>query len=450
MKLIIKIIFVTFFLFLCTLSVWAQLQQKPNIFPDAGRIDNKSYNGIISEQYANGSPKLWKTLVNGKAEGLWLEWYPDGILRYKAYWKNGLGHGRWEYFYPNGKLRSESFYIQDIAQGIYKSYFENSQLQTDATFLNGNKNGEELIYDLNGKLLKRNFYENGQLVIDQPTLFDPGKISDLNSNVWGICFTPDGNTAYFTRKDSNTKLKRIYEVIKNKNGWSEPQIADFSTSEDETPFINSRGTKMFFASFRPLPDGSSSLKTDNNIWFMDKTLNGWTKPKPVLGSINKSMKEGNLWPNYYEASPTTDKEGNLYYWTKSTQTNTSNLFFAPIKTDGTFEKPVEVIDSFNNKHFDSSPILSPDGNVLFFTSDNRPDGLSGSDIYYSKRINNEWSKPKNLMPQLVNSYFDEGFPSFSPDGKYFFLSSTRAGNKDLNGDFLWDLYYMESKYLIIE
>lgn len=450
MMVITKIIFVTIFLFFCNQSVRAQLQQKPIISIDISRIDNKTYSGVISEQYANGSPKLWRTLVNGKAEGLWLEWYPDGILRYKAYWKNGLGHGRWEYFYPNSKLRSESFYIQDIGQGIYRSYFDNGQLQTDANFLNGDKNGEELLYDVNGKPLKRNFYENGKLVIDQLTLFEPSIISDFSSNEWGICFTPDGNTAYFTRRDSNTKLKRIYEVIKNKNGWSEPQIAKFSIDEDETPFINIQGTKMFFASFRPLPYSSSSLKTDNNIWFMDKTQNGWTEPKPVSGSINKSMKEGDTWPTNYEAGPITDKQGNLYYWSRSTKTNTSNLYFASIKVDGTFEKPVEVIDSFNNKHFDSSPILSPDGNVLFFTSDNRPDGLSGSDIYYSKRINNEWSKPKNLMPQLVNSYFDEGFPSFSPDGKYFFLSSTRAGNKDLNGDFLWDLYYMESKYLIIE
>ena len=450
MKVITKIIFVTFFLSFSTLSVWAQIQQKPIISPDAGSIENKSYNGVISEQYANGSPKLWKTLANGKTEGLWLEWYPDGTLRYKAYWKNSLGHGKWEYFYPNGKLRSESFYIQDIAQGIYRSYFENSQLQTDATFLNGNKNGEELIYDVNGNLSKRNFYENGQLVIDQPTLFEPGKISDLNSNEWGICFTPDGNTAYFTRRDSNTKLKRVYEVNKNKNGWSEPKIANFSTGEDETPFINSQGTKMFFASSRPLPDGSSSLKTDNNIWFMDKTSNGWTKPMPVLGNINKSMKEGDLWPTNYEASPTTDKAGNLYYWTKSTKTNASNLFFAPIKTDGTFEKPVELIEPSNHNYFDGSPILSPDGNTLFFSSDNRPEGLSGSDIYYSKKVNSEWTKPINLMPQLVNSYFDEGFPSFSPDGKYFFFSSTRAGNKDSNGDLIWDLYYIESKYLIIE
>ena len=61
---------------------------------------------------------------------------------------------------------------------------------------------------------------------------------------------------------------------------------------------------MYFASFRPLPDGSSSLKADNNIWFMDKTPDGWTEPKPISFNINKSYhwkkeKEGK-YPAFYK------------------------------------------------------------------------------------------------------------------------------------------------------
>lgn len=445
-----KILIGSFLLIISTLSGWAQLQPKPLISTAAEIADNKTYSGVISEHYANGSPKLWKTLVAGKAEGLWLEWYPDGTLRYKAYWKNDLGHGKWEYFHPNGQLRSESFYIEDIAQGIYRSYFDNGQLQSDGVYLNGNKNGIELLYDVNGTMLKRNFYDNGQLVVDQPTLFDPGNITDLKSNNWGICFTPDGNTAYFTKRDATSQLKRIYESSKTEKGWSVPKIASFSTDEDESPFINSQGTKMFFASYRPLPDGGTSQKYDNNIWYMDKTPQGWSEPKPMPGGINKSMKEGNRWPANYEGNPVTDKEGNLYFWSKSSQSNASNLYFAPLKPDGTFGNPVELIAPSNHQYFDSAPVFSPDGNILFFSSDNRPEGLGGSDIYYSKKVNGVWTNPKNLAPQLINSYYDDSCAGFSPDGKYFFFNSTRAGNKDSNGEYLWNIYYIEAKFLIIE
>jgi Tol biopolymer transport system component len=445
-----KILIFSFLSAICFQTINAQIALKPIISEEADIVNKESYSGVISEQYENGSPKLWKTLVNGKAEGLWLEWYPDGTLRYKSYWKKGLGHGRWEYYHPNGILQSESFYIEDIAQGIYRSYFNNGQLQSDLTYLDGKKNGIELIYDYNGTLIKRNFYENGNLVIDQPSLFELGNINDQKSNVWGICFSPDGKTAYFTKRDAVTNLKRIYETIKTEKGWSEPKIASFSTHEDESPFINAQGTKLFFASYRPLPGGSTSQKYDSNIWYVDKTAEGWSQPKPITGKINQSTIEGNSWPAGYEAGPVTDEKGNLYYWAKSSQTNVTSLYFAPFKTDSTFENPIELIELSSFNHFDSSPTLSPDGNILFFVSDNRTGGLGGSDIFYSVKIDGKWSKPKILMPFLVNSYGDDSFPSFSPDGKYFFYSSTKAGNRDTNGDNIWELYYVETKFLIIE
>lgn len=450
MKVIFKIIFFCCWFVASPEATWAQLQPQPTISSEADIANVDKPTTIISEQYANGSPKLWKTLVDGKAEGLWLEWYPDGTLRYKAYWKNNLGHGKWEYFHPNGQLRSESFYLEDIGQGIERSYFNNGQLQSDATYANGKKIGEELIYDVNGTLLKRNFYDDGQIVTDQPALFEPGNITDLKSNEWGICFTPDGNTAYFTRRDGATNRKRIYETTKTKSGWSVPSIASFSTDEDEAPFVNHKGDKLFFASFRPLPDGSSTQKFDSNLWYVNKTSDGWSEPQPVSGSINQAMQENNQWPANYEAGPSTDKDGNLYYWAKATQINVTNLYFCPFNADGTFGDPVELMEPSSNKYYDTAPVLSPDGKLLFFSSDNRDDALGGSDIYYAKRVNGAWSKPKNLAPFLVNTYGNEGSPSFSPDGKYFFFSSTRAGNKDADGENLWDLYYLETKFLIIE
>jgi antitoxin component YwqK of YwqJK toxin-antitoxin module len=178
----------------CNITLNAQILLLPTISKSSD-IDNKSYTGIISEQYANGTPFLWKTLINGKANGIWLEWYADGTLRYRANWKNNLGEGKWEYFHPNGKLRSESFYIEDRAFGIYRSYYENGQLQTDVTFANDKKVGIELVYNIDGTLKERKRYDDGIQDIDQPILFQPGLISTSNNNEWGINFEPDGNTA---------------------------------------------------------------------------------------------------------------------------------------------------------------------------------------------------------------------------------------------------------------
>jgi antitoxin component YwqK of YwqJK toxin-antitoxin module len=447
MDFIYRFITINLLLICTTSSVTAQIQSALPISKGSD-VDLSSYSGVISEHYANGSPFLWKTVKNGKAEGLWLEWYADGTLRYRANWKNAMGEGKWEYFFPNGKLRTESFYIEDKAYGIYRSYYENGQLQTDATFKDDKKVGIELIYNIDGTLQSRKNYEEGIQVIDQPLLFEQGKISSSQNNEWGIHFTPDGNTAYFTRRDAGTQKKRIYVTFRDEKGWSAPKIAPFSTAEDESPFINNQGDRLFFASFRPLLDGSSSQNTDMNIWFMDKKGSSWSDPKPLSNTINKSMKAGNIWPDNYEAGPTTDKAGNLYYWTKGVNTKATNLFFAALKSDGTFAQPIELNEPSSDKYFDSAPCLSPDGNLLFFASDNRPESW-GTDLFYSRKVDGRWSKPKN-MGIAINSYSDDSCPSFSPDGKYFFFSSNRAGNKDANGEPIWDLYYIETRFLTIE
>lgn len=434
-------------LWCCTISIRAQIQPTLPIAKES-EIDPNTYTGILSERYANGRPSLWKTLKNGKADGLWLEWYADGTLRYRANWKNNMGEGKWEYFHPNGKLRSESFYVEDRAFGIYRSYYENGQLQTDATYANDKKVGIELNYNIDGTLQSRKRYEDGIQVIDQPLLFQPGKISTNQNNEWGIHFTPDGNTAYFTRRDASKKQKRIYVSTKNEKGWSEPQIAPFSTAEDEAAFVNSQGDKLFFASFRPLLGGRPSQSIDMNIWVMDKQANGWSAPQPLSNQINKSMKEGDDWPTNYEASPIIDQAGNLYYWTKGTNSKASNLFFAPLNPDGTFAEPFELLEPSSDKHFDSSPCLSPDEDLLFFASDDRPESW-GTDLFYARKVDGQWSKPKNLGLE-INSYSNDSFPSFSPDGKYFFFSSNRAGNRDADGELIWDLYYMETKFLTLE
>ncbi len=427
----------------------AQFQKHKNIATES-EIDSKTYTGIISEQYPNGSPSVWKNYVNGKIEGLWLEWYPNGVLRYKAYWKNSLGNGKWEYFYPNGRLRSESFYINDIAQGLYKSYYDNGQIKSDATYLDGKKDGVEYTYDPNGVLLSRKLYENGILQIDEPLIFQQDIISVNNGNEWGISFMPDGNSAYFTRRDIETGKKRIYFTTKSKNDkWSTPIIAPFSTYEDEGAFINSDGSKFFFASYRPLPDGSTSHEMDMNIWYMDKTSTGWSSPKPLSSKINKSMVKGNEWPANYEAGPMIDSAGNLYFWTKGYNSNATNLFISTKESDDSLKKPIELFPVSSDLYYDASPQLSPDGKVLLFSSDDRLDGYGGSDIYYSVKTENSWSIPKNLGP-IVNSSQSEGMPSFSPDGKYFYFSSNRRKPNDSNGHATWDIYHMETKFLMIQ
>ena len=52
-------------------------------------------------------------------------------------------------------------------------------------------------------------------------------------------------------------------------------------------------------------------------------------------------------------------------------------------------------DDFNTAH----PSLSADGTKLYFSSD-RPGGYGGMDLYFSEKIGERWSAPKNLGPKV--------------------------------------------------
>lgn len=78
--------------------------------------------------------------------------------------------------------------------------------------------------------------------------------------------------------------------------------------------------------------------------------------------------------------------------------------------------------------------ISPDGNYLFFTGCNRPDGLGRCDIYISKWEGSEWSRPFNIGAP-INTGGWESQPSISADGRTLYFVSTRPGGK--GGYDLW-------------
>ena len=55
----------------------------------------------------------------------------------------------------------------------------------------------------------------------------------------------------------------------------------------------------------------------------------------------------------------------------------------------------------------------------------RTDARGGFDLYISYNRNGAWSKPVNLGDK-INSAGNEYSPTISPDGKYFFWTSTRS------------------------
>ena len=69
----------------------------------------------------------------------------------------------------------------------------------------------------------------------------------------------------------------------------------------------------------------------------------------------------------------------------------------------------------------------------------KPGGLGGDDFYISwKTASGEWGKPVHLGTE-INSAGSDNRPYVTADGKYFFFTSDRRGNRDI--------YWVDAKIL---
>ena len=60
---------------------------------------------------------------------------------------NGKREGRWMSFFPNGKMQSECFYVDGLNHGKTKVYLENGKLLYEGEYVNGEKAGEWTFVD---------------------------------------------------------------------------------------------------------------------------------------------------------------------------------------------------------------------------------------------------------------------------------------------------------------
>ncbi len=113
-------------------------------------------------------------------------------------------------------------------------------------------------------------------------------------------------------------------------------------------------------------------------------------------------------------------------------------FFISKKINGEWQKAQRMPPPLNSEYNEGALSVTPDNSFVFFTRDCNRTGLGGFDIYISKKSGDKYLTPNNLGEE-INTGAMESQPSFSSDGKtLFFMSSRKSG---LGGT---DIYSSES------
>jgi Tol biopolymer transport system component len=238
-------------------------------------------------------------------------------------------------------------------------------------------------------------------------------------NESNITFTPDGKTAYFQKGIAWTNISIIVSSQFKDGGWTEPEVAPFSGRfRDNTPFIAPDGKRLFFSSVRSA-DGKTAMN-HLDIWFVEKTANGWSEPQNLGSPVNTADQE---------ISPSVAADGTLYFASNRAGASGGADIYRSRLIGGKYAEP-ENLEAVNSQGYDSNPCIDASGERLFFAS-SRPGGAGAMDIYMSRYRDGRWETPRNVG-SAVNTPAVESWTALSPDGRYlFFNSSRKTGDQTL-------------------
>ncbi len=241
-------------------------------------------------------------------------------------------------------------------------------------------------------------------------LFAPGILSTGMHDDAGPIFSIDGREVYFRIAQAPHGI--IAFMKRENNVWSEPEIASFSGRYfDGVPSMTLDGKRLYFASYRPLT-GKGKPKSDEDIWYVERTASGWSEPVNPGKPVNTV---GGEWGASVSAN------GTLYY-TKNSE-GKLKILRSPVKNG----RHIVIEDPGNkiNQYDAACPCIAPDESFIVFTSSDNPAGIGGGDLYVCFLDNKgNWTEPASLGKE-VNSEKDDYFPSLSPDGRYLFFVSDR-------------------------
>jgi outer membrane protein OmpA-like peptidoglycan-associated protein/tetratricopeptide (TPR) repeat protein len=216
------------------------------------------------------------------------------------------------------------------------------------------------------------------------------KLTELNRNTSNISFTADGKRVYFCRNGNTPGRTGTYNMqiftAETADGTSfhNIEMLSFCTAENNYvyPAITPDGQRLFFAGERS--DGFGGL----DIYMVNKTKKGWTKPENLGRNINTPSNEG---------FPFAAADGKLYFCSKGHPTYGGyDIFVAQQDTiTKEWQKPINIGAPINSPYDDISICFNKDGYSGAFTSMR---GGRGDDIFIFKMMSD--SLP-NYKPEVV-------------------------------------------------
>jgi antitoxin component YwqK of YwqJK toxin-antitoxin module len=253
------------------------------------RIYDKKKGGIITLYHKNGFVHQYLEIKDGRANGIYEEYYVSGVLKIKAKviegiadltdeaktswvfdgkscvydengnifasipYQNGEQVGVAEYYFPSGKIKAKEPYSRGKISGEKRGYNEKGELILLTNFLDGIKEGESFFKGSKEKGAYEEVYRNGRLI--------HGKYFDLDGSFFSEIISSKGLKPKF----KNGVLISTQEYV---NGYPQGLVTNFKQdrTKESTYYIKDgkkHGEEIIYYRTNP---GVDPIKKMSTTW----------------------------------------------------------------------------------------------------------------------------------------------------------------------------------------
>ncbi|MFM6934740.1 MAG: hypothetical protein ACKOXP_04800 [Flavobacteriales bacterium] len=283
-------------------------------------------------------------------------------------------------------------------------------------------------------------------------------VAEINTKYdeYAPILTQNGKALYFTAKNPDAKGDNM-----NPDDQSYFEDIYFSYWNDTTKTFKITysedqdwNTEGFDALNCVMSDGLHAYGTINTSASKEKTtessdifvLNAekafaWDEQKIlVIPGVNTSFFDGSacMTDTFMMDEYTYKRE--LYFVSDRLAEKSLTDLFVATETNGIWGESVAALPDFiNSSGRETTPFITEDGQLLFFSSDALP-GMGGYDVYFCKRNGNQWSAPVNLGASFNTVNDDTHFQYYPELGK-----AVMAGMSELDGLFNYNIFQIDLK-----
>lgn len=270
------------------------------------------------------------------------------------------------------------------------------------------------------------------VALQNPVDFEPMNMGQNINSIYSEYFptmTVDGKVLLYTRRlgaSGHHQQEDFYISSKRKDGF-------WHSSQNMGKPINTQ-----------MNEGAATISADGNtLIFTACEQNGnYGYGRNGYGSCDLffTLKRGDKWSQAinlgppinsgsWESQPSLSADGETLYFVRGVNRGTrreSDIMVSNLGKDGYWTKPEKISGNINTEEPEESVFIHPDNKTLYFSSKGHI-GMGGSDIFMSRRNEqNEWGEPINLG-YPINTYSDENSLLVGPNGKIGYFASDRAG-----------------------